>query len=321
MKKNVYIAGHNGMVGSSIYKKLQDDSLINLITANRSKLDLTNQSAVSDYFKKNKIDEVYLAAAKVGGIKANNDCPSEFLYENLMIQNNIIKSSFTNKIKKLLFLGSSCIYPKFSSQPIKEEELLNGFLEKTNEAYAIAKIAGIKLCESFNRQYGTDYRSLMPTNLYGPGDNFHDKDSHVIPALIKRFHEAKINNLKTVVVWGTGKPKREFLHVNDLADAAIFLMELDKDLFWKNKNYSNSQINIGSGEDIEIKDLALMISRIVGYKGKVDFDSTLPDGTPRKLLDVTKAKKYGWKYKIDLEEGLKMTYEWYISNKNVARHQ
>ena len=322
-----FVAGATGMAGSAIIRMLETygyglkNNNGEILKPDRKKLNLLNLSEVNNWFKINNPTIVIIAAAKVGGIFANANQPTDFLLENLKIQNNIIESAFKHGVKRLLFLGSSCIYPKFSSQPIKEEELLNGFLEKTNEAYAIAKIAGIKLCESFNRQYGTDYRSLMPTNLYGPGDNFHDKDSHVIPALIKRFHEAKINNLKTVVVWGTGKPKREFLHVNDLADAAIFLMELDKDLFWKNKNYSNSQINIGSGEDIEIKDLALMISRIVGYKGKVDFDSTLPDGTPRKLLDVTKAKKYGWKYKIDLEEGLKMTYEWYISNKNVARHQ
>ena len=309
MKKNskIYIAGHNGLVGSAIKRNLEKKGFENLIYKSRKELDLMNEKAVQNFFEKEKPEYVFLAAAKVGGIKANNDFPADFIYQNLKIQNNIIHQSHKNKVKKLLFLGSSCIYPRECSQPIKEQYLLSGSLEKTNEAYAVAKIAGIKMCQSYNKQYGTKFISVMPTNLYGINDNFDLETSHVLPALIRKFHEAKINNQKEVVMWGTGKAKREFLFVDDLAEACVFLMQ----------NYSKSDIvNIGTGEDISIKELAEIIKKIVGFEGEIVNDTTKPDGTPRKLLDVSMINKIGWKYKTKLKEGVKETYKWFIKKYN-----
>ncbi len=314
MAKSIFIAGHNGMVGSALLRQLSCDKSINIVTANKKNLDLTNQQQVNSFFKLNKIDEVYLAAAKVGGISANNNFPANFILDNLMIQSNVINAAYKNSVKKLLFLGSSCIYPKFANQPIKEEYLLTGKLEETNEAYAIAKIAGIKLCESFNRQYDVDYRSIMPTNLYGEGDNFHEKNSHVIPGLIRRFHQAKEDNCKYVKVWGTGKAFREFLHVDDMASASIHIMNLSKINFCKIAPEMCSHINIGTGVEHKISELAEKIKETVGFKGKIIFDTDKPDGTPRKLLNIKKLETLGWKYKIDLDEGLRKTYKWYLEN-------
>ncbi len=318
--KKVFVAGHNGMVGSAISYQLEKDPEIQIIKKSRDELDLTNQSSVREFFENEKPKEVYLAAAKVGGILANSKYPADFIVQNLSIQLNVIQSAFDSGVKKLLFLGSSCIYPKFVSQPINEKDLLSGPLEPTNEPYAIAKIAGIKLCESFNRQYGEshniDYRCLMPTNLYGPGDTYDDQNSHVIPALIKRIHEAKIKNIDNVKIWGTGNAKREFLHVKDLALAAIFIMNLPKSTIDKYTSETCSQINIGSGEDITIKELAKTISKIIEYDGELKFDLSKPDGTPRKLMDNTIAKELGWEPKINLREGLKSTYENYKQNLN-----
>jgi len=309
MSNNVYIAGHNGMVGKSIYKRLSKDSNINLVTSNRENLDLTNQSEVNAFFNERNIDLVYLAAAKVGGIHANNEYPVDFLYENMMIQFNIIKAAYESNVSRLLFLGSSCIYPKFADQPIMENSLLSGKLEETNEAYAIAKISGIKLCESYNKQHSTDFRCVMPTNLYGPGDNYHPKNSHVIPALIQRFHKAKINNDKRVVIWGSGNPKREFMYVEDLADACIFIMNLKSEKIPKEPPI---QINIGTGKDCTIKELAEVVKDIIGYSGMIEFDTSMPDGTPRKLLDVSKINKLGWHSKTSLSEGIAKTYGHYL---------
>jgi len=304
MQKNskIYVAGHLGLVGSAITRKLKSLGYANLVLKTKDELDLMNQSAVADFFQKEKPEFVFLAAAKVGGILANNNYPAQFIYENLQIQNNIIQQSYLNKVKKLLFLGSSCIYPRQCAQPIKEEYLLTGPLEPTNEPYAIAKIAGIKMCQSYNRQYGTNFIAAMPTNLYGPNDNFDSDDSHVLPALIRRFHEGKINNSPTVSVWGTGSPRREFLYVDDLADACIFLMN----------NYDQGEIiNIGTGEDLTIKELAELIKNIIGYHGEINWDTTRPDGTPKKLLDVSKLHNLGWQHQINIEQGIKMTYDWY----------
>ncbi len=316
-ERRIFVAGHNGMVGSAICRHLSKDKNNTLILKNRKEFDLINQNDVREFFLNQKIDEVYIAAAKVGGIYANNKYPVDFLYNNLMIQSNIINSAFASGVKKLLFLGSSCIYPKHSNQPIKETELLNGKLEKTNEAYAIAKISGIKLCESYNRQYGNthdiDYRCLMPTNLYGPGDNYHDLNSHVIPSLLRRFYLAKLKNQSSVVVWGSGKPRREFLYVDDLADAAIFFMNLDKKLLSTN-NYSMSHINVGFGKDISIKEVAFLIAKIVGYNGDIIFDKTKPDGMQQKLLDSSIMNSLGWCAKIDLNLGLSLTYEDFVKN-------
>ena len=301
MKKDtkIYIAGHRGMVGSAILRKLKKEGFNNFVLRTSKELNLVNQKAVEDFFEIEKPDYVFLAAAKVGGIQANNTFRADFLYENLMIQNNVIHSSYLNKVKKLLFLGSSCIYPKLAPQPLKEEYLLTGELEYTNEPYAIAKIAGIKLCENYRKQYGCNFISVMPTNLYGPNDNYDLKNSHVLPALLRKFHEAKIRNNKSVEVWGTGTPKREFLHVDDLADACYFLME----------NYSgNDFINIGTGEDLSIKKLAELIQKIVGYTGTIKWNTDKPDGTPRKLMDVTKLNNLGWEYAISLEDGIKEVY-------------
>ncbi|MDA9973079.1 GDP-L-fucose synthase [Candidatus Pelagibacter ubique] len=318
-KLKIFIAGHKGMVGSAIFRQLKDQE-VEIITKNREELNLLNQQDVQNFFKNEKIDQVYLAAAKVGGIHANNTYPADFIYQNLTIQNNIIHSAFLNGVKKLLFLGSSCIYPKNTNQPMKEEELLSGKLEPTNEPYAIAKIAGIKICESYNRQYseshGIDYRSIMPTNLYGPGDNYHPENSHVIPGLINRFHCAKVKNLKSVTVWGTGAPRREFLYVDDMAKASIYIMNINKEVY---DNYTLpmcSHINVGSGTDLTIKELAETIKEIVGFKGEINFDLSRPDGINRKLLDIKKLNDIGFKSKINLKEGLIKTYQDFISTHN-----
>ena len=318
-KKRIFIAGHNGMVGSAIIRQLQQDSTNIIIIASRNELDLTNQQAVNQFFTDNKIEQVYLAAAKVGGIHANNEYPAEFIYQNLMIEANIIHAAHTNNVQKLLFLGSSCIYPKLAQQPMKEEALLTGILESTNEPYAIAKIGGIKLCESYNRQYGRDYRSVMPTNLYGENDNFHLENSHVIPALIRRFHEAKLNNEPNVMVWGSGKPMREFLHVDDMAEASVFLMNLDNDIVQQETSPMLSHINVGTGFDCTIRELVDTVAKVIGYQGEIVFDGSKPDGAPRKLMDVTRLTRLGWKSKINLEEGLNITYQWYMAKKDNYR--
>ena len=315
----IYVAGHNGMVGSAIVRKLREKGFVNIITQSSSELDLVNQQDVHNFFQQEKPDYVVIAAAKVGGIYANDSYPAEFIYQNLMIESNIIHGSYLAGVNNLLFLGSSCIYPKESQQPIKEEYLLNGYLESTNEPYAIAKIAGIKLCESYNRQYGTDYRSIMPTNLYGPNDNFHPNNSHVIPALIRKFHEAKVENKPFVEVWGSGKPMREFLHVDDMADASIYVMGIDKKILADETSPMLSHINVGTGVDTTIKEVAQTIKEVVVYDGKVVFNTTMPDGTKRKLLDVSKIENFGWKPTVALKDGLKETYEWFITNNRVAR--
>jgi GDP-L-fucose synthase len=315
----IFVAGHRGMVGSAIVRQLEQDSNNTVMTATRSELDLTNQQAVSDYFVENKIDQVYLAAAKVGGIHANNEYPAEFIYENLMIEANIIHAAHKNDVQQLLFLGSSCIYPKLAPQPMKEDALLTGELECTNEPYAIAKIAGIKLCESYNRQYGRDYRSVMPTNLYGENDNFHPENSHVIPALLRRFHEAKLNNDPVVVAWGSGKPMREFLHVDDMAQASIFVMNLDNQIYQKETSPMHSHINVGTGVDCTIRELVQTVAKVIGYQGKIKFDASKPDGAPRKLMDVSRLERLGWKAQTSLEEGLRMTYEWFLAHQNDYR--
>ena len=312
-KLKVFIAGHKGMVGSAIYRQLQDDSDITIITKDRGELDLLSQSSVRDFFQSEKPDQVYLAAAKVGGIYANNEYPAQFIHQNLVIQSNIIHEAYDSGVKQLLFLGSSCIYPKLAPQPMKEDSLLSSYLEPTNEPYAIAKIAGIKMCESYNRQYGVDFRSVMPTNLYGKGDNYHLENSHVIPALIRKFHEAKINNTN-VIVWGSGKQYREFLYVDDLADACVFIMNLSKNKFQEKVSPMNSHINIGMGKDITIKELSELISSVVGFNAKILFDDSKPDGAPRKLLDSSLINSFGWKPKIFEEKGLKYTYNDFLKN-------
>jgi GDP-L-fucose synthase len=306
------------MVGSAIVKALSlNDNKI--ITATRCEVDLLNQKSVNDFFKNNKIDQVYIAAAKVGGIFANNEYPAQFIYENLMIQANIINAAHLADVHKILFLGSSCIYPKYAEQPIKEEALLTGILEPTNEPYAIAKIAGIKLCESYNRQYGRDYRSVMPTNLYGPNDNFHPANSHVIPAMIRRFDDAVINKDKKVTIWGSGKPMREFLHVDDMAAASLYVMNLEHKVYSSNTKHMLSHINVGTGVDCSIKNLAETIAMVTGFKGELIFDSSRPDGTLKKLMDVSRLKKLGWQSSINLEDGMKKTYNWFKENKNIIR--
>lgn len=308
MEKNakIYVAGHNGMVGSAIVRNLEEKGYKNLVFKTKEELDLTNQNEVKEFFQKEKPEYVFLAAAKVGGIHANNIYPADFIYENIMIEANIIHSSYENNVKKLLFLGSSCIYPKFAEQPIREESLLTGMLEPTNEAYAVAKISGIELCKFYRKQYGCDFISAMPTNLYGINDNFNLETSHVMPALIRKFHEAKENGDKEVVMWGTGKPKREFMYVDDLAEALVHLM----------LNYSDEiHINVGVGEDVEIGELAKIIKEIVGFDGEIVNDITKPDGTPRKLLDISRLKSTGFEPKTSLVEGIKITYEWYLKNK------
>ena len=311
-KNKIYIAGHNGMVGSAIVRKLREKGFMNIITCSSSELDLANQQNVHNFLHEKKPDYVIIAAAKVGGIHANDSYPAEFIYQNLMIEANLIHGSYLAGVSKLLFLGSSCIYPKESQQPIKEEYLLSGHLESTNEPYALAKIAGIKLCESYNRQYGTDYRSIMPTNLYGPNDNFHPKNSHVIPALIRKFHEAKVNNEPFVEVWGSGKPMREFLHVDDMADASIHIMDIDKKTLESEVDPMLSHINIGTGMDITIKDVAQLIKGIVGFNGDIVFNTKMLDGTKRKLLDVSRIKSLGWEHSIALKDGIQETYDWFL---------
>ncbi|CNI15929.1 GDP-L-fucose synthase [Yersinia mollaretii] len=318
-KKRVFVAGHRGMVGSAIVRQLEKRNDIELIVRTRTELELMSQSAVQEFFASEKIDEVYLAAAKVGGIQANNNYPAAFIYENLMIECNIIHAAHLADIQKLLFLGSSCIYPKFAVQPMTEETLLTGVLEPTNEPYAIAKIAGIKLCESYNRQYGRDYRSVMPTNLYGENDNFHPENSHVIPALLRRFYEAKMRDDKEMVVWGTGKPMREFLHVDDMAAASVHVMELSDQIYRANTQPMLSHINVGTGEDCTIRELAETMAKVIGFSGNLVFDSTKPDGAPRKLMDVSRLAKLGWHYQISLEKGLMMTYQWFLEHQNNFR--
>lgn len=317
-KTNIFVAGHKGMVGSAIIKLLTKKSNNNIITKSHSALDLTKQNQVQNFFKKNKIDQIYLAAAKVGGIYANSKFPGEFIYNNLMIETNVIHSAFLNGIKKILFLGSSCIYPKYTNGTIKEEDLLSGKLEFTNEPYAISKIAGIKMIESYNRQYGKkygcDYRCVMPSNLYGPGDTYNLKNSHVIPALIKKFYLAKKKRSPYVVIWGTGKPRREFLHVDDLARACIHVMNIKKKIYYNNLSPLSSHINVGSGEEITIKKLAELVKYIVGYKGKIQFDRMKPDGTFSKLMNNKRIKKLGWKNEIGLENGLKQVYTEFEKN-------
>ena len=313
-KKRIFVAGHRGMVGSAICRQLLARNDVELIVNTHKELDLTVQKDVECFFEQERIDQVYLAAAKVGGIHANNTFPAEFIYQNLLIESNIIHSSYKAGIKKLLFLGSSCIYPKFAEQPMKESALLTGTLEPTNEPYAISKIAGIKLCESYNRQYGCDYRSVMPTNLYGMNDNFHPNNSHVIPALMRCFHEAKELGLNEVVVWGTGTPKREFLYVDDMAAASVYVMELDDEIYKKNTQPMLSHINVGTGVDCSIREMAETMALVVGYDGKIVFDITKPDGSPRKLMDVTRLENLGWKYRYNLKQGLELTYKWFINN-------
>lgn len=310
----IFVAGHKGMVGSSILRQLTNKGYKNIITIDRNNLDLKDQSQVKSFFNNEKPDQVYIAAAKVGGIYANNNFPAEFIYENLMIQSNIIHEAWSSGVKKLLFLGSSCIYPKYANQPIKEYELLNGELEPTNEPYAISKIAGIKLCESYNRQHGVDFRSIMPTNLYGPGDNYHPSNSHVIPALIHRFHQAKLNNDQVVKIWGSGTPKREFLYVDDLADACVTVMNAKFSSLKKLTKSMQSHLNVGSSKEISIADLSILVSGCINFKGKIEFDYNKPDGTPRKLLDSSKMLELGWRPKVNLLDGLKMTYEDYLNN-------
>jgi len=309
----IYVAGHRGMVGSAIVRALQARGRDEIVTRVHAELDLTNQSQVRQFMGEARPDTVIIAAAKVGGISANNSYPAEFIYENLMIESNLVHEAWRSGVQKLLFLGSSCIYPRMADQPMREDSLLTGTLAPTNEPYAIAKIAGIKLCESYNRQYGTDYRSVMPTNLYGPGDNYHPENSHVIPGLLRRFHEAKVGNAPEVVIWGTGTPKREFLYVDDMAEASLHVLDLDKATYLSNTHPMLSHINIGSGEDITIADLAVRIGRAVGYPGRIQYDRSKPDGTPRKLMDVGRLRALGWRPTTSLDEGLKLAYRDFLT--------
>ncbi len=314
--QKIFVAGHNGMVGSAIVRQLKNKDAAEIILRTRSELDLTNQAAVDSFFLENKVDQIYLAAAKVGGIYANSTFPAEFIYQNLIIECNIINAAHQADIEKLLFLGSSCIYPKSVDQPMQESALLTAVLESTNEPYAIAKIAGIKLCESYNRQYGRDYRSVMPTNLYGPNDNFHPKNSHVLPALIRRFHEAVETDASEVVVWGTGNAMREFLHVDDMAAASVFVMELDKAVYEENTEPRLSHINVGTGIDCTIRELAETVAKVTGFQGVLKFDTTKPDGTSRKLLNVSRLSNLGWNSSIGLEDGIKNAYQWFVEDRS-----
>ena len=309
----IYVAGHSGLVGSAIIRQLRERGFNNLITRTHKELDLINQNQVQVFFKKEKPDYVILAAAKVGGIHANNSYPADFIYKNIMIESNVINSAYENNVRRLLFLGSTCIYPKLVEQPMQEKALLTSILEPTNEPYAIAKIAGIKLCESYNRQYNTDFRSVMPANLYGINDNFHPTNSHVIPALMQRFHQAKIDNDSEVVVWGKGTAMREFLYVDDMAQASLFVLELDEQIYKANTQPMLSHINVGTGKDVTIREMAEIMKKVVNYKGKIIFDAAKPDGAPRKLIDTTCLSNLGWKYNIDLKEGLEKTYAWYVN--------
>lgn len=319
MKQRIFVAGHSGMVGAAIVSQLAQRENVELVLRTRNQLNLLDASAVQAFFATERIDQVYMAAAKVGGIVANNTYPADFIYENMVIESNVIHAAHLHSVNKLLFLGSSCIYPQLARQPIAESELLQGLLEPTNEPYAIAKIAGIKLCESYNRQYDRDYRSVMPTNLYGPHDNFHPSNSHVIPALLRRFHEACEQNAPDVVVWGSGTPMREFLHVDDMAAASIHVMELDREVWQEYTQPMLSHINVGTGVDCTIRELAQTIAQVVGYKGRVVFDASKPDGTPRKLLDVTRLHQLGWYHEIPLEAGLASTYQWFLVNQQRYR--
>jgi GDP-L-fucose synthase len=315
LNDKIYIAGHRGLVGSAIVRQLEERGFTNLLMRMHKELDLTNQAQVQDFFKKEQPDYVILAAAKVGGIHANNTYPADFIYQNMMIEANVISSAYENKAKRLLFLGSTCIYPKTVEQPMREDALLTGVLEPTNEPYALAKIAGIKLCESYNRQHGTDFRSVMPTNLYGINDNFHPENSHVIPALMRRFHEAKVNNDAEVVVWGTGNVMREFLYVDDMAAASLFVLKLDEETYQANTKSMLSHINVGTGKDITIREMAETMKKVVGFKGELSFDTTKPDGAPRKLIDVSRLSNMGWRYGVDLKDGLIETYDWYLRSR------
>lgn len=317
--KRIFIAGHRGMVGSAILRQLQRNGSHHLLTATHSELDLVNQAEVLAFFHNQKIDQVYLAAARVGGIHANNTYPAEFIYQNLMIETNVINAAHLTGVDDLLFLGSSCIYPRAVEQPMREDALLTDVLEPTNEPYAIAKIAGIKICESYNRQYGRNYRSVMPTNLYGPHDNYHPENSHVIPALLRRFHQAVTEGQNEVVVWGSGKPMREFLHVDDMAAASIFVMELEREIYEANTQPMLSHINVGSGIDCTIRDLAETVAKVTGFAGKLTFDASKPDGAPRKLMDVSRLKALGWQASIGLEDGLRHAYQWFLEHQHDFR--
>ncbi len=308
----IYIAGHRGLVGSAIVRQLESRGFTNLLMRTHKELDLTNQAQVQNFFQQERPDYVILAAAKVGGIHANNTYPADFIYQNMMIEANVINSAYESKVKRLLFLGSTCIYPKAVEQPMREDTLLTDVLEPTNEPYALAKIAGIKLCESYNRQYGTDFRSVMPTNLYGINDNFHPENSHVIPALMQRFHQAKIDNDEEVAVWGTGNAMREFLYVDDMAQASLFVLELDEKTYQDNTQPMLSHINVGTGKDVTIREMAETMKEVVGYKGRLTFDATKPDGAPRKLIDITRLKNMGWEYSVGLEDGLNEAYKWFL---------
>ena len=313
MQSKIYVAGHRGMVGSAIVRALKSQGQTHFVVRTHAELDLTDQQAVRHFFEAEKPDQVYLAAAKVGGIHANNTYPAEFIYQNLMVQANVIEAAFRNGVQKLLFLGSSCIYPRLAPQPMSEDALLTGTLEPTNEPYAIAKIAGIKLCESYNRQYAVDYRSVMPTNLYGPGDNYHQENSHVIPGLIRRFHEAKISGTPIVTIWGTGAPRREFLYVDDMASASVYVMQLPKAKYEQYTQPMQSHINVGSGSDVTIAELAQAIAQTVGYTGQIEFDATKPDGTPRKWMDSKRLNDLGWQAQVSLLEGLKLAYQDFVN--------
>jgi GDP-L-fucose synthase len=314
LQQTIFLAGHRGMVGSAIGRRLRAKGYERIVTAPREELDLLDQGAVQAFFRKNAIDQVYVAAAKVGGIHANNTYPADFIYENLMVSANVVHAAHMAGVQKLLLLGSSCIYPKFAEQPMREETLLTGELEATNEPYAVAKIAGIKLCESYNRQYGRDYRSVMPTNLYGPNDNYHPENSHVIPALLRRFHEAVQSGQPEVVIWGSGKPMREFLHVDDMAAACVHVMELDPSVHRDHTQPRLSHINVGTGKDCTIRELAETVAKVTGFEGRLTFDASKPDGTPRKLLDVSRLAALGWHATIDLETGLRSAYRWFQEN-------
>jgi GDP-L-fucose synthase len=312
LNDKIYIAGHRGLVGSAIVRQLEERGFTNLLMRTHNELDLTNQAQVQSLFQQERPDYVILAAAKVGGIHANNTYPADFIYQNMMIEANVINSAYESKVKRLLFLGSTCIYPKAVEQPMREDTLLTDVLEPTNEPYALAKIAGIKLCESYNRQYGTDFRSVMPTNLYGINDNFHPENSHVIPALMQRFHQAKIDNDEEVAVWGTGNAMREFLYVDDMAQASLFVLELDEKTYQDNTQPMLSHINVGTGKDVTIREMAETMKEVVGYKGRLTFDATKPDGAPRKLIDITRLKNMGWEYSVGLEDGLNEAYKWFL---------
>ena len=316
----IFVAGHRGMVGSALVRRLLAQGGAHILTADRTNLDLLDQAAVRRFFADNRIDQVYLAAAKVGGIHANNTYPAAFIHDNLVIQANVIHAAHQSDVDRLLFLGSSCIYPKLAEQPMREDALLTGVLEPTNEPYAIAKIAGIKMCESYNRQYGRRYRSVMPTNLYGPNDNFHPDNAHVLPALMRRLHEAKEEGRPTVTVWGTGRAMREFLHVDDMARACVFVMDLEDAVYAANTRPDLSHINVGTGHDCTIRDLAEALARVVGYEGRLAFDATKPDGTPRKLMDVSRLRAMGWQPQIGLEDGLRQTYGWYVTHRDEIRN-